>query len=58
MSQCLMLDLLFAAGLCMAVDGDTLNCDGVRIRLHGIDAADFHCVGRGAWCREDRQAAC
>jgi endonuclease YncB( thermonuclease family) len=52
-----MLDLIFAAGLCVAVDGDTLRCGEHRIRLHGIDAADFNCNGRGDWCREDRKAA-
>lgn len=52
-----MLALIFAAGLCMAVDGDTLDCGGVRVRLHGIDAADYTCGGRGAWCREDWRAA-
>lgn len=35
-----MIDLLFAAGLCLAVDGDTLRCGEHRIRLHGIDAPE------------------
>lgn len=52
-----MLDLIFAAGICAAIDGDTLDCDGRRIRLHGIDAPDFRCAGRDSWCREDRAAA-
>jgi micrococcal nuclease len=30
---------------CVAVDGDTLNCNGERIRLNGIDAPEMpgHC---------------
>lgn len=28
---------------CSVVDGDTLNCNGERIRLLGIDAPEFHC---------------
>lgn len=52
-----MIELIFAAGLCVAVDGDTLACDGHRIRLHGIDAPDYTCAGRGDWCREDPRAA-
>lgn len=40
--------LPFLAGLaaltgCTATDGDSLNCNGERIRLLGIDAPEFHC---------------
>lgn len=28
---------------CHAVDGDSLRCNGERIRLLGIDAPEFHC---------------
>lgn len=52
-----MIDLFFAANLCLAVDGDTLRCGEDRIRLHGIDAPDFNCNGRGDWCRQDVRAA-
>jgi micrococcal nuclease len=35
----------FKAGECRAVDGDTLNCQGLRVRLNGIDAPEMpgHC---------------
>lgn len=36
-----MLELLFAAGMCVAIDGDTLRCGDTRIRLHGIDAPEL-----------------
>lgn len=35
-----MFDLIFAAGLCYAIDGDTLDCRGTRIRLWGIDTPE------------------
>lgn len=28
------------------IDGDTLHCNNIRIRLWGIDAPDFACKGR------------
>jgi endonuclease YncB( thermonuclease family) len=34
---------------CYAVDGDTLRCNGERIRLLGIDAPEFSCP-RGRTC--------
>lgn len=36
---------------CRAIDGDTLDCDGERIRLNGIDAPEMpgHCR-RGRQC--------
>lgn len=42
-------DVAERAASCRTVDGDTLNCDGERIRLNGIDAPEMpgHCrVGR------------
>ena len=52
-----MIDFLFAAGLCVAVDGDTLRCGDKRIRLHGIDAPDFSCNGRRDECWHNPKAA-
>lgn len=40
-----MFDLIFAAGLCHAIDGDTLDCKGQRLRLWGIDAAERQAPG-------------
>lgn len=37
------LGALAALTTCQAVDGDSLNCNGERIRLLGIDAPEFHC---------------
>lgn len=39
------------AGTCRAIDGDTLRCGSLRIRLLGIDAAELagHCA-RGRRC--------
>ena len=34
---------------CTATDGDSLNCNGERIRLLGIDAPEFSCP-RGRKC--------
>lgn len=42
---------LAAAGTCQAVDGDTLRCNGERIRLLGIDAPE-----KGK-CRAGRKCA-
>jgi micrococcal nuclease len=47
-----MLLLIAAAGIaCAAIDGDTLNCRGERVRLLGIDAPEMpgHCR-RGRHC--------
>ncbi|SMQ74285.1 nuclease homologue [Altererythrobacter xiamenensis] len=38
-----MLFLAAALSACVAVDGDSLNCNGERIRLVGIDAPEFNC---------------
>lgn len=35
-----MYELIFAAGLCAAIDGDTLRCGNDRVRLWGIDAPE------------------
>lgn len=50
-----MLDLLLSAalaftGACQAVDGDTLNCGGERVRLLGIDAPEKGRCRRGRKC--------
>lgn len=51
----MMLDLIFAAGLCYAVDGDTLRCGETRVRLWGIDSPELNCHGKprcvsaGSW---------
>ena len=37
-----MLPLALILASCFAVDGDTLRCDGERIRLVGIDAPEIH----------------
>ena len=41
---------LAAAGTCQAVDGDTLRCNGERIRLLGIDAPEKGKCRRGRKC--------
>lgn len=42
---------------CTATDGDTLNCDGERIRLLGIDAPEFSCPRYRKCVEGDPQAA-
>ena len=36
-----MMQILFAAGLCLAIDGDTIKCDGERLRIWGIDSPEM-----------------
>ena len=53
------LALLAIASLsnCTVIDGDTLNCNGERIRLLGIDAPEFHCPKNRVCVEGDPQAA-
>lgn len=41
-------------GLPSVIDGDTLNVDGRRIRLYGIDAPEWSQVCRNEWGRDYR----
>lgn len=61
-SEARLITTLVAASLaslsgCTAVDGDTLNCNGERIRLFGIDAPEFHCPRYRKCVPGDPQAA-
>ena len=42
---------------CTAIDGDTLNCNGERIRLQGIDAPEFSCPRNRQCVEGNAQAA-
>ncbi|MBA4766080.1 MAG: thermonuclease family protein [Porphyrobacter sp.] len=43
---------------CTVVDGDTIRCDGERVRLSGIDAPETSACRKGRKCvRGDGQAA-
>lgn len=48
---------LAALALCVAVDGDSLRCDGEEIRLLGIDAPEFNCPRYRKCVEGDPQAA-
>jgi endonuclease YncB( thermonuclease family) len=57
-----MIVLPFLAGLaaltgCTATDGDSLNCNGERIRLLGIDAPEFKCPRNRSCVAGDPRAA-
>ena len=45
-----MITLALILASCFAVDGDTLRCDGERIRLLGIDAPEIHGCRQGRVC--------
>jgi endonuclease YncB( thermonuclease family) len=54
--------LPFLAGLaaltgCTATDGDSLNCNGERIRLLGIDAPELNCPRNRNYVAGDPRAA-
>lgn len=51
------LSALAALSGCYALDGDTLRCDGERIRLLGIDAPEFHCPRNRTCVAGDPRAA-
>lgn len=48
---------LAALSGCYAVDGDSLTCNGERIRLLGIDAPEFHCPRNRQCVAGDPRAA-
>lgn len=51
------LGALAALSGCQAVDGDSLTCNGERIRLLGIDAPEFHCPRNRTCVDGDPRAA-
>lgn len=54
---CLAAVPLAAAQNCRAVDGDTLNCGGVRVRIMGLDAPEMRgqCPRESALARRAQQ---
>ncbi len=51
------MSVLAALALCVAIDGDSLRCDGENIRLLGIDAPEFSCPRHRKCVEGDPQAA-